>query len=52
MEGLDPTAYDAILNLSDHQTVFAVALGYRSEEDSLQFAKKVRKAANELIERV
>jgi nitroreductase len=52
MEGLDPTAYDAILNLSDHQTVFAVALGYRSEEDSLQFAKKVRKAANELIEKV
>jgi nitroreductase len=52
MEGLDPKAYDKILNLTDHHTVFAVALGYRSEEDSLQHAGKVRKSTNELIEKV
>lgn len=52
MEGLDPTAYDAILDLTDHHTDFSVALGYRSEEDSLQHAAKVRKTAQELIEKV
>lgn len=52
MEGLDPAAYDAILGLTDHHTAFAVAVGYRSEEDSLQHAGKVRKTAKELIEKV
>jgi nitroreductase len=50
MEGLDPKAYDRILNLTDHQTVFAVALGYRSQDDTLQHASKVRKTAAEIIE--
>lgn len=44
MEGLDPAAYDQILNLagSGWRSVAAVALGYRSPLDGNQHLKKVR----------
>lgn len=51
MEGLDPAAYDRILELtgSGWRTVAAVALGYRHADDGFQAAKKVRYPENELI---
>ncbi len=44
MEGIDPIKFDGILDLSktDYVTVVAAALGYRSTQDEMQFAKKVR----------
>jgi nitroreductase len=44
MEGLEPAKYDDILGLTNtpYATVAAVACGYRSPDDQLQFAKKVR----------
>ncbi len=52
MEGLDPKAYDKILQLegSGWGTVVAVALGYRHSEDALQNAKKVRFETSEIIQ--
>ncbi len=52
MEGLDPKAYDSILNLSGTgwATVAAVALGYRHAEDALQNAAKVRFDNKEVIQ--
>lgn len=52
LEGLDPAAYDKILNLenSDYLTVAAVALGYRHPEDKFQFNKKVRFEKSEVIQ--
>ena len=52
MEGLDPAAYDKILNLegSGWKTVAAVACGYRSTDDKYQFNKKVRFEMNEVVE--
>lgn len=52
MEGLDAKAYNEILKLDDHHTAFAVALGYRAEDDSLQHAAKVRKPFDEIIEKI
>jgi nitroreductase len=54
MEGLDPDAYDKILNLcgSGWRSVAAVALGYRHSEDKLQFAKKVRFSSEKVIQKV
>lgn len=44
MEGLDPAAFDQILELegSGFKTVAAIACGYRAEDDKYQHAKKVR----------
>ena len=44
LEGFDPQHFDEILGISgsDYATVAGVALGYRSNEDKTQFAKKVR----------
>jgi nitroreductase len=44
MEGLDPAAYDKILDISGSgwKTVAAVALGYRHQEDGNAASKKVR----------
>lgn len=44
MEGLDPAAYDKILNLegTGYSTVAAVALGYRHMDDKYQKQQKVR----------
>ena len=52
MEGLDPSAYDKILNLegSGWTTAMTVALGYRSQDDQYQHAKKVRFLEKDLIE--
>lgn len=51
-EGLDPAAYDKILDLEggDYLTVAAVAVGYRHPEDKFQFMKKVRYEKSEIIE--
>jgi len=52
MEGLDPKAYDKILNLegTGWATIAAVAVGYRHAEDVLQHAKKVRFENKDLVQ--
>ncbi|MCO5143080.1 MAG: NAD(P)H-dependent oxidoreductase [Oligoflexia bacterium] len=52
MEGLDPAAYDEILQLrnTNYFTVMACALGYRSESDVLATAEKVRFPIESVIE--
>ncbi len=52
MEGLDPEAYDKILELtsSPYATVAAVALGYRHADDKYQHLKKVRFTKEDVIE--
>jgi nitroreductase len=52
IEGLDPAAYDKILQLegTGYATVAAVAVGYRSPEDKYQLASKVRFDRDEVIE--
>lgn len=54
MEGFDPAAYDQILNLegTGWKTIASVALGYRHAEDTMQAAKKVRFADDQLIQRI
>lgn len=54
MEGLDPAQYDKILGLAGtgYKTVVACAVGYRSTEDGLASAKKVRYSSEEVIQRV
>jgi nitroreductase len=54
MEGITPKAYDEILGLdkSPYATVSAVALGYRSNEDKYQFAKKVRFDKEKVIQKI
>lgn len=44
MEGLDPAAYDKILELdgTGYKTVAAIACGYRAADDKYQHIKKVR----------
>tara|TARA_R100000935_G_C2788034_1_gene144667 strand:+ start:304 stop:936 length:633 start_codon:yes stop_codon:yes gene_type:complete len=51
MEGFDAAKYDEILNLKEKGLTTAViaTIGYRSEEDTTQFAAKVRKSKNDLI---
>jgi nitroreductase len=53
MEGLVPSKYDEILNLNGtgYGSVVVVTAGYRSPEDSMAKAKKVRYPLNEVIER-
>ncbi len=52
MEGLDPAAYDKILKLegTGYKSVATVALGYRHAEDGTQNYKKVRFAAENVIQ--
>lgn len=52
IEGMDPKAYDDILNLRDsgYNSVAAVALGYRHKDDGYQNAKKVRRPKEDLFE--
>lgn len=54
MEGLDPLAYDKILNLenSGYATVAAVAVGYRHPEDKYQRAQKVRFSKTEIFQTI
>jgi nitroreductase len=44
MEGLDPSAYDRILELegTGYKTVAAIACGYRSPDDKYSATKKIR----------
>ncbi|MGB8704515.1 MAG: NAD(P)H-dependent oxidoreductase [Gillisia sp.] len=54
MEGFDPSKFDEILELSKKGLTTAViaTLGYRSEEDVLQHASKVRKRKEDLIHHI
>ena len=51
MEGFDASKYDELLNLKEKGLTAAViaTIGYRSEEDTMQFAAKVRKSKTDLI---
>lgn len=51
MEGFDIATYDELLNLKDKGLTTAViaTVGYRSEDDQMQHASKVRKSKNDLI---
>lgn len=51
MEGFENDKYDEILGLKEKnlRATVLTTIGYRSEEDELQHAKKVRKPANELF---
>jgi nitroreductase len=54
MEGLDPAAYDRILNLGStgYATVVACALGYRSTEDKYAKLAKVRYDAKDIVRQI
>jgi len=51
MEGFDVAKYDDLLELKEKGLTTAViaTIGYRSEEDTTQFAAKVRKSKEDLI---
>lgn len=42
MEGIDVKAYDELLKNEKYETVLAVALGYRNEEDAYQPSKRIK----------
>ncbi len=52
MEGFEPEMYNEILGLTEEGLYAAViaTIGYRSEEDQTQHAKKVRKPMSSLFE--
>ncbi|MFP5519161.1 MAG: NAD(P)H-dependent oxidoreductase [Bdellovibrionia bacterium] len=52
VEGIDPDAYDKILNLqgTGYKTVAVVTLGYRHAEDGYQQAPKSRFDLNQILE--
>jgi len=52
LEGIDPKAYDKILNLEDsaYSTAAAVALGHRASDDKYQQLKKVRFPKDQIIQ--
>jgi nitroreductase len=54
MEGLEPESYDEILGLKEKglSTSVVLAIGYRSEEDTNQNAKKVRKPLDTIFEKI
>jgi nitroreductase len=54
MEGLEPESYDEILGLKEKglSTSVVLAIGYRSEEDTNQNAKKVRKPLDAIFEKI
>lgn len=52
MEGFSKEGYNEILGLTDYQTVVVAALGFRSADDQLQHAAKVRKPITELFETI
>ena len=51
MEGFEPEKYNEILNLKSQNlnASLAATIGYRHEEDSTQYAQKVRKSKEELF---
>lgn len=54
MEGIQPEKYDELLELKDlgYNTLCSIALGYRSDEDFLSKAKKVRFDKTDVISRI
>ncbi len=54
MEGFDPAQFDEILDLKSKNLTSAViaTVGFRSEEDQMKDAKKVRKPKNELFTKI
>lgn len=54
LEGLDPLKYDEILGLkgTGYRTIVACALGFRSSEDRLATAKKIRFDRGEIIQTI
>ncbi len=52
MEGFSKEGYNEVLGLTDYQTVVVAALGFRSADDQLQHAAKVRKPITELFETI
>ena len=54
LEGLDPQAYDKILNLESttYKTVAAIAFGYRHDDDKYQNLAKVRFEAKDVMFKV
>ncbi|TDK47957.1 NAD(P)H-dependent oxidoreductase [Algoriphagus formosus] len=54
MEGFEPEKYDRILGLGDQglHAVLVAPVGYRAEDDSAQFRKKVRRSTKELFEMI
>lgn len=54
IEGFDPKAYDEILELknTDYQTVVAIAIGYRSEDDKTAQYVKSRFDTDEVIQTI
>ncbi|WP_394747540.1 NAD(P)H-dependent oxidoreductase [Spongiimicrobium salis] len=54
IEGFDPEAYSEILNLKDKglNASVVLAIGYRSEEDHTQNAKKIRKPLEAIFEKI
>ncbi|MCF4102467.1 NAD(P)H-dependent oxidoreductase [Gillisia sp. M10.2A] len=54
MEGFDPQKFDDILNLKEKGLTTAVIapIGYRSADDKMQHATKVRKSSTDLINRL
>ncbi|CAM4232413.1 NAD(P)H-dependent oxidoreductase [Gillisia hiemivivida] len=54
MEGFDAAKYDQLLNLKERglTTAVIVTIGYRSEDDQTQFAAKVRKSKEDLINKL
>ncbi|MFP3598494.1 nitroreductase family protein [Chryseobacterium sp. SIMBA_029] len=51
MEGIDPDQYDIILNNENYETLFAVALGIKAENDSNQpnITPKTRQSKEQVI---
>lgn len=54
MEGFDPDEYNEILELNRKglNALVVAPIGYRSEDDLSQFAKKVRKGSSQLFEQI
>lgn len=54
MEGIDPQKYEQILGLKEKglKAVVAVTLGFRSNEDSVQYLVKVRKPMTDMVEEI
>jgi nitroreductase len=52
MEGFNPDGFDEVLKIDGYHTVVIAALGYRSEEDAMQHAAKVRKSTTQLFQTI
>jgi len=54
MEGIEPEKYDKILGVKNYQTIVAVAIGYRDENDKNQLSIKAksRRSLSEVIETI